>query len=124
MYLRCYPFDVGQMSSHQGALLDHAEQLGLPMPALFMDNGIRSRDPRPALGRLMVLAEEQAVTVLLIPGIFVFSLHDQTALAIASRFTGTGCRIVELCSPRKAGRPGRFTDATLRAKSDPGKSSG
>jgi hypothetical protein len=102
MYLRCYPFDDGYMRSHQDALLDQAERLGLPVPVLFMDNGIRSSGPGPALRRLMVLADERVVTVLLIPGNFVFSLHDPAAGAIAARFAGAGCRLVELLGPQRA----------------------
>ncbi|WP_042388244.1 hypothetical protein [Streptacidiphilus melanogenes] len=90
------------MRSHQDTLLNHAEQLGLPIPLLFLDNGIPSSRPRPALGHLMALTDERLVTVLLIPGTFVFSLYDAAARAIAARFAGAGCRLVDLLHPRKA----------------------
>ena len=95
-YLRCFPFDVWGMETHRIALRRHARELGLPEPSIHLDNGLRSRGPLPGLERLMALVACGSYDVLLIPGPFVFSVHDLEASAIVGRIAGFGCRVLEL----------------------------
>ena len=61
-----------------------------------LDNGLRSRGPLPGLEGFMDLAACGIHDVLLIPGPFVFSVHDLEASAIVRRITGFGCTVLEL----------------------------
>ncbi|MFC9331075.1 hypothetical protein [Kitasatospora sp. NPDC057015] len=102
MYLRCYPFDRWEMANHQSALRGHAEFLALPRPVLHLDNGIRSCEVRPSLEHLLNRAADGAVHIVLVPGLFVFSLFDDQARAVARRLRRMGCAVVELPSPYRA----------------------
>lgn len=99
MYLRCYPYDSWKMSNHQDALSRLAEGLGLAEPTLFLDNGTPSSAPRAALESLLRHAEDGVFTVVLIPGLFVFSLDDAEARSVEDTFSRAGCQVVELPSP-------------------------
>ena len=100
MYLRCYPFDTWQMRNHQDALRRHAELLALPAPDLYLDNGTRSCEPMPSLQELLGQAAVGAVRLVLVPGLFVFSLREEQALAVALRFRAVGCGVATLPSLR------------------------
>ncbi|MBT2369871.1 hypothetical protein J7E88_32520 [Streptomyces sp. ISL-10] len=105
-YLRCFPFDTWGMDLHRSALRRYAGELGLPEPRFYLDNGVRSRGPLPSLGRLMELVACDAYDVLLVPGPFVFSMHDREASAIVGRITGLGCTVLELPPLHAAGNRG------------------
>lgn len=96
IYLRCYPFDRWQMEAHRFALEDYATRLGLPIPALSMDNGFRSKGPLPELERLIEAVEARQYQVVLIPGPWVFSLSSARARIIMQRLTDAGCQVLEL----------------------------
>ncbi|MCL6302179.1 hypothetical protein [Streptomyces kronopolitis] len=99
MYLRCYPYDRWQMGSHQEELRDYARRLGLGEPAVYLDNGASSLGPRPAFERLLRHTAGGGYQVLLIPGPFVFSLHDNEARALTEAIRSFGCHVLELPSP-------------------------
>ncbi|GGV47107.1 hypothetical protein GCM10010495_75980 [Kitasatospora herbaricolor] len=101
IYLRCYPFDELAMPTHQYALNRFADQLGLPAPTVFLDNGCPSRGPLPALEHVVDLAAAGAVRVVLVPGPFVFSLSDIEAHRVLARLGKLGCRVVELPVPHR-----------------------
>ncbi|MHA6757095.1 hypothetical protein [Streptacidiphilus sp. PAMC 29251] len=96
IYLRCYPFDLMAMPAHRYALHRLADQLGLPMPSDFLDNGLRSCGPLPALTHLIELAAQEIIRVVLVPGPFVFSVCDTKARTIVDQFRGLGCQVIEL----------------------------
>ena len=98
MYLRCYPHDIWRMAHHQKALRHYARALGLSEPSLYLDNGVRSVEPRPELERLLAEATRGAWQVVLVPGPFVFSIHDVEARAIRTRIHAAGSRVIELPS--------------------------
>lgn len=101
MYLRCYPADTWGMGCHQDALRSLAHQAGLPEPALYLDNGARSCEARPALEGLLEQAALGVVDVVLVPGPFVFSLDDGEAAHTVERLVAAGCRVLEIPSPRR-----------------------
>ncbi|MCX4585528.1 hypothetical protein [Streptomyces sp. NBC_01481] len=122
-YLRCFPFDAWGMETHRIALRSCAGELGLPEPSIYLDNGLRSRGPLPGLERLMDLVACGVYNVLLIPGPFVFSVHDPEASSIVGRITGFGCTVLELPPlhvPRHSGRepPGSMALSSIRAADD------
>ncbi|MED7954656.1 hypothetical protein [Streptomyces sp. BE303] len=96
VYLRCYPFDPSGMGTHLHALRHLANELGFAPPAVFLDNGCRSRGPLPALQRLIGLLTAGAFRAVLVPGPFVFSLSDLEARSIWSQLTSSGNRVIEL----------------------------
>ncbi|MET7621731.1 hypothetical protein [Streptomyces sp. NPDC005408] len=119
-YLRCFPFDVWGMETHRIALRWCAGELGLPEPSIYLDNGLRSPGPLPGLERLMDLVACGTYDVLLIPGPFVFSVHDLEASAIVGRITGSGCTVLELSllhTSRHSGPepPGSMALTSIRA---------
>ncbi len=103
-YLRCHAYDEWQMKCHRDALHQYAEQLGLPEPALYLDNGRPSSGPLPALDRLLRDVTCGAYDVVLVPGAFVFSLSDTDARDIVRRITSADCRVMHLPSPREFSR--------------------
>ncbi|MEV4615691.1 hypothetical protein AB0K43_24320 [Kitasatospora sp. NPDC049258] len=100
VYLRRYPHDIWKTEGHRQALLERARQLGLPQPAVFLDNGRRSRGPLPALESLMARIADGWYRTVLVPGRFVFSLSDKEAERTTQWVAAHGCRIEEL--PRAA----------------------
>ncbi|MFC9331938.1 hypothetical protein [Kitasatospora sp. NPDC057015] len=88
------------MDTHRRALSLYAERICFPEPTFFIDNGCRSRNPRPALERLVGLVETGDYQVVLIPGPFVFSLDDSQASSVARQFDEAGCLLLEL-PPRR-----------------------
>ncbi|MFE9424804.1 hypothetical protein ACFYNO_17730 [Kitasatospora sp. NPDC006697] len=101
MYLRCYPYDQWHMSAHREAVHRFAGLRGVRDPLVFLDNGYRAGEPRPALRRLLHEIRHGRLDVVLVPGWFVFALDDAVAALIAGRITATGCRLWEL-PPRTA----------------------
>lgn len=101
MYLRCYPADTWGMGCHQDALRTLARQNGLPEPVLYLDNGARSCEARPALERLLEQAALGLVDVVLVPGPFVFSLDDVEAGHTVERLLAAGCLVLEIPSPHR-----------------------
>lgn len=85
MYLRCYPRDIWQLTTHQDALADYARELGVPEPIVFMDNGFSSRVPLPALGSLVSSVESGVYDVVLVVGLFAFSLDGGSACKVVQR---------------------------------------
>ncbi|AVZ75860.1 hypothetical protein SLUN_30305 [Streptomyces lunaelactis] len=122
-YLRCFPFDTWAMEPHRVALRRYAGELGLPEPSIYLDNGLRSRGPLPGLERLMDVVACGIYDVLLIPGPFVFSVHDLEASASVRRITGFGCMVLELPPlhvPRRCGPepPGLMAPSSACAADD------
>ncbi len=101
-YLRCHPYDEGQMAAHSKALHHYAEQLGLADPLVFMDNGGPSQGPLPALARLVRELKSGAYSTVLVPGAFVFSLRENEAHAVVRWISMLGCRVFQMPSPRSA----------------------
>ncbi|WP_035844505.1 hypothetical protein [Kitasatospora azatica] len=105
-YLRCYPHDTWQMSVHCRALTHFARQLGLPEPDVYLDNGFPSGAPLPQREQLLRLVASKTYQVVLVPGAFVFSLHDVVARDVVRRITAQRCRVLELpAERRKIGSP-------------------
>ncbi|MFD4656169.1 recombinase family protein [Kitasatospora sp. NPDC058444] len=96
LYLRCYPADAAGLEYQRAVLERLARQRGLPVPAAFLDDGVRSGDRRPALERLLERAGQGWVNVVLVPGPFVFSLDDRSARATVRRLEALGCTVLEL----------------------------
>ncbi|MFF6995944.1 hypothetical protein ACFY93_13465 [Streptomyces sp. NPDC008313] len=96
VYLRCHPYDRWQMALHRTALLQHAENLSLPTPDIFFDNGCLSRAPLPQLDRLLSAIEADYYKVLLLPGPFVLSLDDRKARDLTRWIRSRGCQVEEL----------------------------
>ncbi|GAA4986341.1 recombinase family protein [Kitasatospora paranensis] len=115
IYLRCYPFDESAMPVHRYAVSRFADQLGLPVPTVYLDNGCPSGGPLPALEQLIDLAASQAVRAVLVPGPFVFSLSDVEAHRVVTQLAALGCRVIELPLPRRVadGRAVRAAPAAL-----------
>ncbi|MEV4615474.1 hypothetical protein AB0K43_23225 [Kitasatospora sp. NPDC049258] len=79
-YLRYYPYSCSELKRHCEALRGFAARLGLPAPALYLDNGYPSTAPRPGLRRLArVLTGIGGLRVLCLPR------HDLTPLRDARR---------------------------------------
>nr|BFD95992.1 hypothetical protein KitaXyl93_73520 [Kitasatospora sp. Xyl93] len=96
LYLRCYPADPAGLEYQRAALERLARSRGLPVPAAFVDDGVRSGDRRPALERLVERAGQGWVNVVLVPGPFVFSLDDRGARATVRRLEALGCAVLDL----------------------------
>ncbi|MEV4558414.1 recombinase family protein [Kitasatospora sp. NPDC049285] len=96
LYLRCYPYDSWQMETHRRALEDHAEQLGVRHPRVYLDNGASSRTIRPQLRLLLARASMGQISTVLIPGRWVLSLDARTADAVVEFLRSTGARVEEL----------------------------
>lgn len=101
VYLRCYPRDDWQMMLHRDALRWYAIHAGLPEPDVYLDNGCRSRGRLPRQERLLQLVSEGAYGVVLVPGPFVFSLHDDDAQEVVRRIGRHGCEVLEIDSERR-----------------------
>ncbi|MFE3202105.1 hypothetical protein ACWGR4_20710 [Embleya sp. NPDC055664] len=95
-YLRCYPRDPWEMAAHRNALTAYAQGIGLSRPVVCLDNGVSSREERPALEQLLAHVLAGAVRIVLIPGLWVFSLDPERARAIADRFITAGAQIIDL----------------------------
>ncbi|MEV4613040.1 recombinase family protein [Kitasatospora sp. NPDC049258] len=128
VYLRCYPYDSWQMAVHLRALEEHAARLRLPVPQVFLDNGVSSRLPRPQLRRLLARAAEGRIDTVLIPGRWVFSLDNRTADSVTDFLRGAGADVLELSHHphirRHSGAGARAgmtdeSDRRLRRASDP-----
>ncbi|MFE9427502.1 recombinase family protein [Kitasatospora sp. NPDC006697] len=100
IYLRCYPQDDTAMDCQGRALHALAESLGFAEPALFRDRGRRPQDGLPELEALLDRVEAGLLTVVLVPGPFVFALDDGAATAAVDRLHAHGCRVVELPAQR------------------------
>ncbi|MFJ6621479.1 recombinase family protein [Kitasatospora sp. NPDC091335] len=113
LYLRCYPADAAGLD-YQRSVLEHlARQRGLPVPSAFLDDGVRSADPRPALERLLERAGQGWVNVVLVPGPFVFSLDDRCARATVRRLEALGCAVLDLPGPGALPLPAPVRTALL-----------
>lgn len=99
LYLRCYPADAAGLEYQRAALERLAHRRGLPVPAAFLDDGVRSGDRCPALERLLERAGQGWVNVVLVPGPFVFSLDDLSARATVLRLEALGCTVLDLPGP-------------------------
>ncbi|MGW4897100.1 hypothetical protein ACWEQL_33285 [Kitasatospora sp. NPDC004240] len=116
LYLRCYPFDPTAMECHRRALEDMAMAMGLPEPLLHLDNGRRAADGLPALNSLLRAVAGGWVGTVLVPGLFVFSVHGAEAYAMAARLERHGCRVVELPSRARPPAPaGAREQETVRS---------
>ncbi|MFJ1709152.1 hypothetical protein [Kitasatospora sp. NPDC088346] len=96
-YLRCYPFDTWGMTAHRHLVEDYAHYLDLPTPALYFDNGRRTRCPE--FDRLLHSVTTGRHGIVLIPGPWVFALHPDAAEQRRRLLTDRACRVVELPRP-------------------------
>ncbi|MEU3570514.1 recombinase family protein [Kitasatospora sp. NPDC036755] len=96
LYLRCFPADAAGLEYQRAVLERLARRHGLPLPAAFLDDGVRSGDRLPALERLLERVGQGWVDVVLVPGPFVFSLDDRSARATVRRLEALGCTVLEL----------------------------
>ncbi|MFD0258217.1 hypothetical protein ACFV4M_04990 [Kitasatospora indigofera] len=100
MYLRCYPQDIWQMQTHQQALRDYAAHLGLPEPALYLDNGVSSHGDAPQRDILTEAVARGFLRYVLVPGPWVFHLDPRRARRIAQNIVTAGGQILELPAQR------------------------
>ncbi|MFJ4095692.1 hypothetical protein ACIPYS_29225 [Kitasatospora sp. NPDC089913] len=103
VYLRCRPYDAREADYMRTAMEQLADRLALPMPDVYTDHGLSTREPLPALENLLVAAERRWVDVVLVPGPFVFALDDRAAAETVRRFARAGCEVVE--APGRVVRP-------------------
>lgn len=96
IYLRCYPFDAGKMGFHRTVLRRYALSLGLPEPTVYLDNGCRSHERKPALHELIRQSAAGVLRLVLVVGPFAFSLDDVDARTAMRQITATGCQVMEL----------------------------
>ncbi|MEV6209294.1 hypothetical protein [Kitasatospora sp. NPDC051914] len=96
LYLRCYPYDSWRMDLHRRALEEHAREIGLGSPHVYLDNGSSSGALKPELRRLLGQAALGRVTEVLVPGRWVFSLDGRTADSVVAFLRGVGVAVVEL----------------------------
>ncbi|MFE0459619.1 hypothetical protein ACFW1A_10200 [Kitasatospora sp. NPDC058965] len=99
-YLRCFPYDEFQMRLHRDAVEEHARDLYLPAPRVFLDNGCLASQALPELQRLLAAVATGQFGVVILPGRFVLSLDDAAALSIVRWIGGLGCRVIEVPSRR------------------------
>lgn len=92
---------AGHPSGRPGRL---CKTTGVPEPIVFMDNGFSSRVPRPALGSLVSSVESGVYDVVLVVGLFAFSLDGCSACEVVQRLQGAGCKVVEIPSPTRRSR--------------------
>ncbi|MFB7676801.1 hypothetical protein ACFC26_35890 [Kitasatospora purpeofusca] len=116
IYLRAYPADAFEMECHRRALEELARDAGLLEPVVYIDNGRRPADGLPARDALLRAVRDGSVATLLVPGLFVFSLNDAEAEALAEEVGRCCCRIVQLPprSARASGPAGRPRVEDLR----------
>ncbi|GGV44884.1 hypothetical protein GCM10010495_72950 [Kitasatospora herbaricolor] len=96
VYLRCYPRDYWAMQALRRALEEHALRLGLLPPVAYVDDGISSRHPAPRRADLEAAVAAGAISVVLIPGPWVFALDDAAARRAVDALVSLGCEVVEL----------------------------
>lgn len=109
-YLRCYPTDTWWMPAHVDALEQHAWRLGLPGLTMFFDNGLLSSSHLPQFEALIASVADNQFSTVLIPGMWVLSIHDREAQQRYSRLTLLGCHIITLpdrhpCKAAERGAP-------------------
>ena len=97
-YLRCFPYDDLGTGPHHNAVLAYAQNLSLPVPAIYFDNGRLSSGPLPELSRLLCAVAVGHYDTVLVRGPFVLSLDDRTAQAVVREFSALGCRVIEVPS--------------------------
>ncbi|MFE0458314.1 hypothetical protein ACFW1A_03510 [Kitasatospora sp. NPDC058965] len=117
IYLRSYPADTFQMECHRRALEELAWEAGLPEPVTYLDNGRRPADGLPARDSLLQVARAGLVATVLVTGLFVFSMDDADARAVAEELLRCGCRIVQL--PARTTRTTRTTRAAPDHRTEP-----
>ena len=106
VYLRCYPRDFWAVETLRRALEEHALRLGLLPPFVYVDNGVSSRQAAPRLADLEAAVAEGAISVVLIPGPWVFALDDATARRAIDALVSRGCDVVERPPRRRRGVSG------------------
>ncbi|GAA4832221.1 hypothetical protein [Kitasatospora terrestris] len=103
VYLRCFPFDSWGMAGHEEALRAYARGLGFCDPHVFLDNGRPSGGELPQLARMESLVASGHCGAVFVPGLWVFSMDDAAAGAVAERLRRLGGRVWEMPSPRLDG---------------------
>ncbi|MFD0263468.1 hypothetical protein ACFXKJ_18530 [Kitasatospora indigofera] len=96
VYLRCYPRDYWAMEALRRALEEHALRLGLLPPVAYVDDGVSSRQTAPRRAELEAAVAAGAISVVLIPGPWVFALDDAAARQAIDALVSRGCEVVEL----------------------------
>ena len=93
IYLRCFPQDTWAMQPHLRVLQDYAHRLDLPEPTVHFDNGHPSGGACPELRLLLERAKAGLIRDVLVPGLWVFSIHDQQAEHTRSLLVSHGCTV-------------------------------
>ncbi|WP_329500210.1 recombinase family protein [Kitasatospora herbaricolor] len=103
-YLRYYPHNSSAVDRHCEALHGFTRRLGLPSPAVYLDNGRCSTGPRPGFEQLARAVLDGVHRVLIVPGPWVFSVDDAKARLAVRLLTAAGCRrILTLPAPGAGG---------------------
>jgi DNA invertase Pin-like site-specific DNA recombinase len=97
-YLRCFPYDAFRVGPHRNAVLAYAEEVSLPIPAIYFDNGCLSSGALPELERLLHAITAGNYDAVIVPGPFVFSLDDHKAHAVIREISHQGCQVMEVPS--------------------------
>ncbi|MBW5480636.1 hypothetical protein [Streptomyces bambusae] len=99
-YLCCPHYDPQHMTGHQEALSRFSHRLGAPPPVTYLDNGHSCQDHRPALERLARAVMAGQHSLVLVPGLWVFSADEHRAQRTADLLTRAGgCRVLQLPAP-------------------------
>ncbi|MFC9331991.1 hypothetical protein [Kitasatospora sp. NPDC057015] len=115
-YLRRHPHSPIPVEGHCEAMRRFAVRLGLPAPAVYLDNNTatRERQPRrPQFEALVHAVMDGSHRVVLIPGPWVFSSDERRTRLAFRVLTAAGClRVMTLPTPlatvwrRRPGTPG------------------
>ncbi|MFE0461638.1 hypothetical protein ACFW1A_20540 [Kitasatospora sp. NPDC058965] len=95
-YLRCFPYDPWEMRDLAAALFTFARRWGYWEPTVFLDNGVASSSARPSLDALVAAVTARQYRVVFVPGLWVFAIQDDAALAARARLLDAGCEVLEL----------------------------
>ncbi|GGV40611.1 hypothetical protein GCM10010495_67590 [Kitasatospora herbaricolor] len=102
-YLRYYPHNRSAVDRHREALDRFARRLGLPSPAVYLDNGRSSTGPRPGFEQLARAVLDGVHRVLIVPGPWVFSVDDAKARLAVRLLTAAGCHRILMLPPPGGG---------------------
>lgn len=114
-YLRCHPYDIWRTGPHYWVMLQRAQDLALPAPDVYFDNGCLASGPLPRLRQLLGAIEAGQYDVVLLPGPFVLSLDDAKAQQIVLWMRRHGCQVDELPAPHPEPVPRARTGSPVPA---------
>ncbi|MBO7937609.1 MULTISPECIES: hypothetical protein [Streptomyces] len=107
-YLRCYPHDQWGMPAHHRVVEVYAQTIGyLAGSDVYFDNGAASWEEKESLDLLLDAIRAGQYTCVVVPGLWVFSIHDAEARDIRDRINAMGCEVAEV--PRGKGNHRSYT---------------